>query len=140
MQPGHLLWMFIERPWGGQQSAWSSKESSLGHLGGSAVEHLPLTQGVTLGYQDRVPRRAPCMDPASPSACVSASLSLCLSWINKYNLKKKKKKKETNLAGDLELKLKPQVCGIAQEKGAESERAEDNTSGSQSSNERCGRG
>ena len=26
-----------------------------------------------------VPHRAPCMEPASPSACVSASLSLCLS-------------------------------------------------------------
>ena len=25
----------------------------------------------------------PCREPASPSACISASLSLCLSWINK---------------------------------------------------------
>uniref|UniRef100_A0A8C0L6U5 Phospholipid-transporting ATPase n=1 Tax=Canis lupus dingo TaxID=286419 RepID=A0A8C0L6U5_CANLU len=30
---------------------------------------------------DRVPRRAPCMEPASPSACVSASLSLCCEWL-----------------------------------------------------------
>ena len=28
------------------------------------------------GDPDRVPRWAPCMEPASPSACVSASLSL----------------------------------------------------------------
>ena len=40
-----------------------------------------LAQGVILETWDRVPRRAPCMEPASPSACVSASLflSLCLS-------------------------------------------------------------
>ena len=32
-------------------------------------------------FQDRVPHRAPCLEPASPSACVSASLSLsvCVS-------------------------------------------------------------
>ena len=39
----------------------------------------PAAQGVILETQDRVPRRAPCMEPASPSACVSASLSLSLS-------------------------------------------------------------
>ena len=48
-----------------------------GYLGGSAVEHLPLTQGMILKSLDRVPRRAPCMEPASPSACISASL--CVS-------------------------------------------------------------
>ena len=42
--------------------------------GGSAVEHLPWAQGVTPRSQDRVPHRAPCMEPAS----VSASLSVCL--------------------------------------------------------------
>ena len=36
----------------------------------------PSAQGMILETQDRVPRRAPCMEPASPSACVSASLSL----------------------------------------------------------------
>ena len=35
-----------------------------------------LARGVILGSRDRVPRRAPCMEPASPSACVSASLSV----------------------------------------------------------------
>ena len=50
-----------------------------GSLGGSAVWHLPLAQGVVLESQDRVPRRAPCMEPASSSACVSASLALCVS-------------------------------------------------------------
>ena len=39
----------------------------------------PSAQGVILETRDQVPRRAPCMEPASPSACVSASLSLSLS-------------------------------------------------------------
>ena len=46
-----------------------------GSLDGSAVGHLPSAQGVAPGSRDRVPRRAPCMEPASPSACASASLS-----------------------------------------------------------------
>ena len=50
-----------------------------GSLGGSAVEHLPSAQGVILESWDRVPHRAPCMEPASPSAGASASLSLSLS-------------------------------------------------------------
>ena len=36
----------------------------------------PSGKGAILETQDRVPHRAPCMEPASPSACVSASLSL----------------------------------------------------------------
>ena len=47
-----------------------------GSLGGSAVWCLPLVQGAILEFQDRVPHRAPGMEPASPSSCVSASLSL----------------------------------------------------------------
>ena len=47
----------------------------------------PSAQGVILKAWDWVSRQTPCMEPASPSACVSASLSLslipCLSWINK---------------------------------------------------------
>ena len=44
-------------------------------LGRSAVERLPLAQGVILETWDRVPHvGAPCMELASPSA----SLSLCL--------------------------------------------------------------
>ena len=43
---------------------------------------LPSAQGVTLGSRDRVPHRGPCMEPASPSACVSASLSVSL--MSKY--------------------------------------------------------
>ena len=39
----------------------------------------PVAQGVILETQDRVPHRAPCMEPASPSACVS----LCVSLMNK---------------------------------------------------------
>ena len=37
---------------------------------------LPSAQGVILETQDRVPHQTPCMEPASPSACISASLSL----------------------------------------------------------------
>ena len=37
--------------------------------------YLPLAQGVILESWDRVQHRAPCMEPASPSACVFASLS-----------------------------------------------------------------
>ena len=46
-------------------------------LGCSVVERLPLAQVMILGSWDRVPRRAPRREPASPSACVSASL--CIS-------------------------------------------------------------
>ena len=38
---------------------------------------LPSAQDVILETQDRVPHRAPCREPASSSACVSASL--CVS-------------------------------------------------------------
>ena len=41
----------------------------------------PAAWGVILETRDQIPRRAPCVEPASPSACVSASLSLSL--INK---------------------------------------------------------
>ena len=34
----------------------------------------PSAQGLILETQDRVPRRAPCVEPASPSACVSHEL------------------------------------------------------------------
>ena len=37
----------------------------------------PLAQGVILEIWDRVQHQAPCMEPAFPSACVSASL--CVS-------------------------------------------------------------
>ena len=48
-----------------------------GCLGGSAVEHLPLTQGVILGSWDQVPHWGGLFkEPASPS--VSASLSVSL--------------------------------------------------------------
>ena len=47
------------------------KNKCRGQVGGSAVERLPLAQGVILETWDRVLRRAPCVEPASPSACVS---------------------------------------------------------------------
>ena len=49
-----------------------------GSLGGSVVWCLPSAQAMILDAWNRVPRRAPCMEPAPPSACVSASLALCL--------------------------------------------------------------
>ena len=50
----------------------------------------PSAQGVILETWDGVPRQAPCMEPASPSACVSASHCVCVAHekINKI-LKKK---------------------------------------------------
>ena len=55
-----------------------------GHLGGSVVGHLPSAQVMILGSWDQVSRQAPSGKPASPSACVSASL--CVSLMNKQNL------------------------------------------------------
>ena len=52
----------------------------LGWLSGLA---LPSAQGVTMGTRDRVPRPAPCMRPASPSARVSPSLCVCMSLMSK---------------------------------------------------------
>ena len=52
---------------------------NVGRLGGSVVEHLPLAQGMILESWDRVPHWAPCVQPASPSACVSASVCVCVS-------------------------------------------------------------
>ena len=43
-------------------------------LGGSAFEHLPLAQVMILGSWDQILHQAPFMEPASPSAYVSASL------------------------------------------------------------------
>ena len=65
----------------GRQNVKTAKSGKRGSLGGSAVWRLPLAHGVILETLDRVPRQALCMEPASPSACVSASLSvsLCLS-------------------------------------------------------------
>ena len=59
------------------------------------VEHLPLAQGVILGSQDRVPHRPPLGEPASPSAYVSASASLCISH-EKINKIFKSQKERTN--------------------------------------------
>ena len=37
------------------------------------VEHLPSAEVVIAGSRDQVLHWAPCREPASPSACVSAS-------------------------------------------------------------------
>ena len=54
----------------------SIKRISKGILGDSTVWRLPLALGTILESPDRVPRPAPGMEPASSSACISASLSL----------------------------------------------------------------
>ena len=53
----------------------------LGQPGGLRGLVPPSAQDVILGTRNRVPLRVPCVDPASPSACFSASL--CLSWTDK---------------------------------------------------------
>ena len=55
------------------------KNQDLGQPGWLSGLAPPSAQGMTLETQDRVPRQAFCMEPASPSACVSAPLSLSLS-------------------------------------------------------------
>ena len=75
------------------------KKKKKGRLGGSAVKCLPSAQGVILESWDQVPHRAPCMEPASPSAYVSASL--CVSFMNKYIKSFKRKRKEGTPGGSL---------------------------------------
>ena len=58
------------------QSISSHKIQTRGQPGGLSGLVQPSAQGVILEPRDRVPYRAPCVEPASPSACVSASLSL----------------------------------------------------------------
>ena len=45
------------------------------------AQRLSATFGLGCDPGDQVPHRASCMEPASPSACVSASL--CVSLMNK---------------------------------------------------------
>ena len=68
---------------------------TLRRLGGSVVETLPPVQGVILGSWERVPQQAPCREPASPSAYVSASLCVSHEQINK--ILKKNKIRKNNL-------------------------------------------
>ena len=68
------------------------RKGAEGHLGGSVVEHLPSAQVVILWSWDQVLRQAPHKEPASPSAYVSASLSVSL--MNKMNLKILKERKK----------------------------------------------
>ena len=58
------------------QGYFSQEIAIKGYLGGSVVEHLPSAQGVILEFQNRIPHRDPCREPASPSAYVSVSLFL----------------------------------------------------------------
>ena len=50
----------------------------MGPLGGSVVESLPLAQGMIPVSWDQVLHQASCVEPASPSAYVPASLSVCV--------------------------------------------------------------
>ena len=78
-------------------SSFDNKNSSSGRLGDSAVEPLPLAQGMILESQGQVPHWASCMEPASPSsAYVSASLNVSLMNKN-INLFFKKKPNSNHL-------------------------------------------
>ena len=55
------------------------RKENLGQPGWLSGLAPPSAQGVTPESRDRVPRQAPCMELASPSAWVSASLSVSLS-------------------------------------------------------------
>ena len=59
----------------------ANQKTHTGHLGGSVVEHLHLAQVVIPGSYDQIPHWAPCGEPISPSASVSASL--CVSLMKK---------------------------------------------------------
>ena len=58
--------------------------------GCSAVGCLPLAQGVVPASWDQVARRAPCVEPASPSAYISASLCVCIFQGEIHKILKKK--------------------------------------------------
>ena len=62
-----------------QISNKSDEEFKVGQPGWFSGLEPPSAQGLILETRDRVPYQAPCMEPASPSACVFASLSVCLS-------------------------------------------------------------
>ena len=49
----------INGSWSGAVGGRAYKELAQGHLGGAAVEHLPLAQGMILGSWDQVLHRLP---------------------------------------------------------------------------------
>ena len=72
-------WSWLQRD--GTKHSNPTSSPSRRCLGGSAVGRLTSAQGMILESWDRVPHWAPCMEPASPPACVSAPLSV--SFMNK---------------------------------------------------------
>ena len=70
---------FLNSSHHGVQTCFSFFNNHQGIPGWLSSLALPSAQGPILGTWDRVPHRASCMEPASPFACVSASLSLSLS-------------------------------------------------------------
>ena len=70
---------------------------TVGCLGGSVVEHLPSAQGMIWGFRGLSPTsiHQSRWEPASPSACVFASLSLCVSHEQIDKIFKKNKKEST---------------------------------------------
>ena len=61
----------------------------MGSLGGAMVWRLPLAQGAILETRDRISRRAPGAWSLLLPLPVSLPLSLSVTIINKYKLKKK---------------------------------------------------
>ena len=62
----------------GQAKKKSTGDPWVAQRFGACLWPGPSAQGMILETRDRVPHQAPCTEPASPSACVSASLSLSL--------------------------------------------------------------
>ena len=73
-----VWWLKFQQEYSYLEKKNLKEYSYSGRLGDSVVEHLPAAQGVILESLDWVPRWDTCMEPASPSACVSASLSVSL--------------------------------------------------------------
>ena len=73
---GHTLASWIDP----RRGNWSidKEEMQRGAWVAQSVKHLPSSQVMISGSWDRVLHQAPCVEPASPSAYVSASLFVSL--------------------------------------------------------------
>ena len=69
----------LEKTFQGLAKKGTYQKAGIGQPGWLSGLVTPSAQGVILETWDRVPRQAPCMEPASAFACVSASPSACVS-------------------------------------------------------------
>ena len=79
--------IWVVGPACGLPDAYDPFKDGKGGYPGAQQFRATFSPGPDPGDQGSSPTSGPCMEPASPSACVSASLSLyvcvCVSWINK---------------------------------------------------------